>query len=706
MKVTAIAIAVILISFLATAKITMHREAQYAGQSSDAKRSAGPWYPKKLATGHVKLAGAASISQPTNLTGTLVITDPHIAPLVISTYEIDGNGSNGPAGSIQPGVAIWNVVRGAVARGQINMPPNGNFDVATSWAGHDAPYVADLGTGGIMVVYGAISTYTAFKPPAANACLQEFYCMPFKIASAEGTSAATLLNALASSAEYHLPSIGLSEASSASQGDTTAIFGQEQTSSPYGQAGTQGYVAYHATGPSKGYFDTVGGSWDFHEPLASARDGLQTITLAPKDNAYFEFTVLSVDPSLPGGKISISVNGFECALTGSFGASPSEVAENYVRYFNESGDAGCARLRKTLRAVHPVYDPNAAQGGSSIGFDVKEGDVQSLPAPPTAGRGLYCDGQAIRCGILQRPTPNSTLDLRNPTFGGHRHFLYGGLLHLAKYYYALMDVQQVEQSWYGAGASSLATALSCFRSTGPQQAIWTWTDCSGHNPFEVAPGLRAAFRLGTGARSSSSPASPYLIEPPVSGYPHSMVPFVYDYSMEAQPQYTRIHGGARYFPIISAETAVLDKSRNLWIAYQCFDTSGNISICYLEYDGTNGKTNRIGFVDEPESGGSLAALGFLKDVSRGFVLGALVGNGPKWGCPSGPCAIEYRLRPGMHSWEKSILHSFGGSNFAKSPGVVAQSPDGLHLLFQSEYNDAGDQSVGVYDDYYEPEKDK
>jgi len=468
---------------LAAAKITMHREAYGAEITSDMQSGVPSWYRKKLATGHVKVAGAASISVATNLTSTLVITDPRVAPLILSTYEIDGNGSNGPVGSIQPGVAIWNLIRGEVVQGQINMPPNGNFNVSRSNAGHDAAYIIDLGTGGIMIAYGAMSTYASYKPPAANACLKTFYCMPFKIAGTNAGSAASILEALISSPEYHLPSIGLSEASFASQGGTTAIFGQEQTDSPYGQSGAQGYVVYHATGPARGYFDTLGGPWDFREPLVTVRDGLQTITLAPKDNAYFEFAVRSVDASQHSGKISILMNNSECALTGSLGASPAEVAASYVRYFNESNDAGCIALRRTLRAVHPVYEAYETQAGSVIGFDLRQGDVTRLPPPPTAGRGLYCDGQAITCGTSRSSVANASLDLRDLGFGGHRHFLFGGVLQLGKYFYALMDVQQVTQSWYGAGHNSLATALACFRSTGPHPAIWTWTDCSGRQPF-------------------------------------------------------------------------------------------------------------------------------------------------------------------------------------------------------------------------------
>ena len=631
-----------------------------------------------------------SLTQATNLSHTLDTARAGGSLFGISAYAIDGAGDNGPAGSVQPGIALWDWSTGRlVASAQINRSP-AHFDTADSNAGHDAPDVVPLAHGGTLVTYGAMSTYRGYHPPQAWACQDAVFCQPFKFAP-PAANANDLIRALSASPEYHLPTIGLSEASSVTRGDVSVIAGQEQTTSALGVPGTQGYVTYHATGASSGYFDTTHGPYDFHAPIAEAGDGLTTLTLPPKDNAYFEFAIWSA-PAQREATITITVGAQRCALTiGTGEGNPAAIASTYVDAFNGARTPECAPLRARLLAVRPVHDIDEYHGSDNlaeqtVGFDLRDGDVEALSAPRVA-----CDDITCNSGSGDGNGPNTVLDLRDRGYAEHRHFLFGGMIEAGGFIYELLDVQQVTHSWYGAGHSSLALALACFRSRGPAGSTWTWTDCAGRHPFLAAPGIRPAYRLGTGAHANDRPASPYLIGPPRSGAPSTMIPFSYDYGMERQP---RGPHGAPWWPVISAEALTVDGPDHLRIAYQCFDTSGHMGICALRYDTRSGESDDAGFVDMPEGGGSLAALAFAKRSGGPITLGALVGDGDRWGLTSGAWAMTYALR-GSH-WERRAVHSFGGRNNAAAPGVVASSADGRRLFFQSLIDEPGARSMGFY----------
>jgi hypothetical protein len=647
----------------------------------------GPALLAALQKPYAVLRHAASSFALGNRSSTILALNPAWSPIVLIAYAIDGDGLNGPTGSVQPGVAALDIRSGAFFDAhQVNIPPHGHFDVVTHNAGHDAPVLVSLGNGDVLEAYGASSTYWRYHPPQAWACLgKDLYCMPFKMVTTIHKNAADIITMFQSSREFYLPSIGLSEGSFAN-GDAVTIFaGSEQVASPWGQAGSFGYVAYHPVSSGEGYFDTMTGPWDFHQPLDSASPGLQTLTRLPQDNAYFEFTIQIMNPAGPSS-ITLSLDGSTCVVRLDVtGLNSDAIVDQLVDQFNFGPQPGCMAERNRYRAVAVSYRTLSSSEGT-VGIEVRSGDAHLLPAPPS-GTGLRCSG-GIVCG--------DAIDLRSPGVGGHVHFLFGGVFRLGQYFYAIMDIQQTTRSWYGAGHNSLGLAIACFRSVGPQNSVWTWTDCVGAHPFIVSPGKKPGFRLGSGAADGNTPGSPYLVGPPVAGYPKDMIPFTFDYSMEAQPQYTAFRGGPRFWPVVSAIAAVTDDEGNLWLAYQCFDSSGRIAVCYLEMDGRTGKTEHIGFIDKSSSKRiSLGTLEFLRRTDKGLVLGFLVGNGEGWGCRTGPCAIVYRTDPRSLSWTKEIVQSFGGQGYASATGTVGQDYYATHLLFQT-YRNTGESELAVY----------
>src|SRR6185437_5084722 len=143
-----------------------------------------------------------------------------------------------------------------------------------------------------------------------------------------------------------------------------------------------------------------------------------------------------------------------------------------------------------------------------------------------------------------------------------------------------MDVQQVTGSWYGSEHNSYALALACIRAGEPRGSIWTWTDCGGGHPFELAPGAAPMERLGED--------SPYLVGPPAGGYPNDYSHYIYDWSMQGQPPARSVS-----YPVISSESIATLRG-HLVIAHGCQAANGTDTVCYAELN-SNGKTMRVGF---------------------------------------------------------------------------------------------------------------
>ena len=604
------------------------------------------------------MATRASQIQAANAARTLVEFPYQGGTAVLSAFEINGDGTNGPAGTIEPGVGVWDQKTGQVVSDvQINVPPNGNYTGATSNPGHDAPQISRLANGGIIVTYGAASTYYHYHPSPAWACLDRLFCEPFKYAPSSAANGTGVAQALVKSPEYLLPASGISEISSATIGDATIMAGQQQTPSATSVAGNHSYVTVHAI-PNGGSFDTMTGPWNFmssHQPPSS---GVETLTKMPNDDAYFDFGITQAQGA---GTISLSIGSENCTVANVPGnGDPAGAAQAFVSYAMKS----CSAFKNKYGAVVTKFEPLQRVGGSLtppsqvVGVVAKNVDVTTLPDPRKYVQ-LNCSG-GIACA--SPPGPNTVIDLRGS--GLHRHFLWGGVYRLGNYVYDVTDIQQVTGSFWGAGHNSLAVALMCFRTSGPQGATWTWTDCGGRNPFTVAPGVIPKDRLGAG--------SPYLIRPPASGYPSNMTPYIYDWSMGAQPP-----ASGRTYPVVSAESATLLPNGNLLIAHGCQFRNGNYGICYVRFDTVNDRTVGIGIVDAPASGGSLASLA-VRSNPRGAALGALAGLGAKWGCGgSGTCALTYVYDSASNTWRRTTATSFGGPNDAGFPGVVNVSDRGF-----------------------------
>ncbi len=571
---------------------------------------------------------------------------------ILSAFAIPGDGTNGAPGTLQPAVGLWDERSERVLTDrQINLPPDGNFTTATSNAGHDTPAIVLTSDDAVLVPYGAASTYRSYHPPAAWSCLRAQFCEPFKFAPSDARSDA-LASTLAASPEYLLPSSGLSELSSATLGDATLIAGQQQVSAGSGEAGAQGFVSYR----SGGRFDTAAGSWNFHSSHAPPSDGLYTISQTPGDGAYVEFAVTNAAGS---GRISLDIAGVSCTMNGIAAGSPTGAAQEFAQYANSA----CPAFRGRFEAIVPRFDPlERASGGAAIGIAARNGDTNGLP--PSSAVRLDCSG-GVACA--SPAGPDRVYDVR--VSGLHRHYLFGGVTRLGRYIYDLVDVQQVTGSWYGSEHNSLALALACFRTSGPQGAAWRWTDCSGRHPFTLRPGAAPVARLGRG--------SPYLLGPPPV-YPSNYAHYIYDFTMRAQPPASNVP-----YPVISAESIAQLRNGILIVAHGCQTQGRTDAICYLEYDPRTGRTLRTGFVDQPSGGGSLASIALRSDGRGNLALGALAGIGSKWGCAGiGGCALVYRFDAANGRWSRYSAQSLGGSNDAGFPGTVAASAHGFLFSYK------------------------
>jgi hypothetical protein len=246
--------------------------------------------------------------------------------------------------------------------------------------------------------------------------------------------------------------------------------------------------------------------------------------------------------------------------------------------------------------------------------------------------------------------------------------LWGGVIRLGDALYDIVDVQQVTGSWYGPEHNSYALALACFRTSGPRGAQWIWTDCGGGHPFALAPGTPPQQRLDDG--------SPYLISAPSGGYAAGMTPFDFDWNMDAQPPARSTH-----YPVISAESAALTSSGSLIVAYGCQDQRGSDAICFAELD-RQGRTERAAFVEDPSAGGSLASIALAADARGRIVLGALVGEGERWGClVSGGCALIYVYDEAAQRWRREQTRTLGGPNDASFAGTVTATNGDLIFTY-------------------------
>lgn len=605
-----------------------------------------------LALATVRAADRVAKQQPANLTQTTVLLHGS-TPLVLGAFAIDGDGANGVRGTIQPGVAVWNADSGSMLDDrQINVPPNGNFDTATSSTGHDAPSLVETASSGILALYGAASTYSGYRPPADWRCPSGVACEPFKFASSSQTDQ-RIVDTLAASPEYLLPSVGISEASYATLGTTTIIAGQQQPGSRYGQTGTQAYVAFHASG-SGGSFDTTAGPWNFMTTHLPAADGIEALSLAPADDAYVDFGI--VRAASGSGSVALGLGGATCTIPVSSNGSAADVAAQVAATF----DHACAQVRDRFGAMQVRYDPAMVVGGANlapaiVGITVRAG----TPPPPTTVT-LRCNG-AIACASARGP---DTVAIGRGS-GLHRHFLYGGVVQRGSYIFYLMDVEQVSGSWYGKSSASYGLALLCLRTTQPQGATWTWTDCAGSHPFTLAPGTTPVARFERG--------SPYLVPAPRDGYRGGMAPYISDWSMAAQ---ATMQG----FPVIAAVSATFMPDGTLMLGHGCATPARVLTACYALYDTRSGVTISAGTIASPP-GGSLASFA-LRTRSDGTVEAAvLAGNGERWGCGrAGICFLTYRYDTALGRWVALGQTSLGGANTDAFPGSVAVSGD--HFVIQ------------------------
>lgn len=564
-------------------------------------------------------------------------------PLVLGVFEIDGDGANGSQGTIQPGAAVWNADSGAmVADRQLNVPPNGEFTTATSGAGHDAPSLVETAGGGLLVPYGAVSTYLGYHPPDAWRCLGSAACEPFKYIPRTRADT-SIVDELAHAPEYLLPSVGLSEMSFATLGSTTIMAGQQQPSSRSGQAGTQAYVTLHASGGTAS-FDTAGGPWNFTASHAPPADGLEALTLTPSDDAYVDFGITS---SAPGAAtVSLDLGSAPCTMR----INSDGNADHTVQQIVASFPFACPQMRSRFGAMQVQYDPAMVVNGTALApavVGITASDLQGLPAWSRVQ--LSCTG-AVACASPHGP--NTVADVRGS--GLHRHFLFGGVLQRGPYIFYLMDVEQLTGSWYGRGQSSLGLALACFRTTEPHGAQWTWTDCAGRHPFTVAPGMRTVARLN-GA---------YLIGAPERGYSGGMAPYVYDWSMRGQRD-------SQGVPVVAAVSSTVLRDGRFMFAHGCETPAHVWTVCYALYDPKGGRTISAGTVDVPPGGGSLASISLRTESDGEPELAVLSGVGTKWGCTQpGICFMTYRY-DSSGRWSRLGTASIGGENNAGFPGTVS-----------------------------------
>ncbi len=606
-----------------------------------------------LALVAVHAANRVARQQPANLTRTTVLLRG-ATPLVLGAFAIDGDGQNGVRGTIQPGVAVWNADSGAMlADGQINVPPNGNYDTALSSTGHDAPSLIETGAQGILALYGAASTYSAYHPPAGWRCPSGAACEPFKFASSSQTDQ-RIVDALAQSPEYLMPSVGISEASYATLGQTTIIAGQQQPGSRYGQSGTQAYVALHAT-PGGGSFDTTAGLWNFQSSHAPPGDGIEALSLAPVDDAYVDFGITRAGGT---GSVALSIGGLSCTIPVNGAGSAIDAAAQIAGAFDRS----CTQLRDRFGAMQVRYDPVMVVGGANlapaiVGITARLGAA----APP----GL--DAVSLRCSggvACASPRGADTVALARGS-GLHRHFLYGGVLQRGSYIFYLMDVEQTSGSWNGKGSASYGMALLCLRATEPQGATWTWTDCAGAHPFTLAPGMTPVARFERG--------SPYLVPAPNDGYRGGMVPYIADWSMAAQANMQGV-------PVIAAVSATFMQNGMLMLGHGCQTAAKVLTACYALYDTRTGQTRSAGTIASPP-GGSLASFALRTRTDGTVEAAVLAGNGQRWGCGrAGICFLTYRYDESRIRWVPLGTASFGGSNTDAFPGSVAVSGD--HFIVQ------------------------
>jgi hypothetical protein len=605
-----------------------------------------------LALATVHAADRVARQQPANLTRTTVMLHSS-TPLVLGAFAIDGDGQNGLHGTIQPGVAVWNADSGSMLDDrQINVPPNGNFNTALSSTGHDAPALVETANHAILALYGAASTYAGYHPPADWHCPSGAACQPFKFASAEQADQ-NIVASLAASPEYLLPSVGISEASYATLGQTTIIAGQQQPGSKYGQSGTQAYVAFHASGDG-GTFDTTAGPWNFKSSHAAPGDGIQALSLAPNDDAFVDFGITQAGGA---GSVTLTIAGAACSIPVSGSGSAADAAAQIVAAFDRS----CSGLRERFGAMQVRNDPAMVGGGAKLAPAIVGITLRSnAPAPPLAAVSLRCSG-AIACASPRGP---DTVALARGS-GLHRHFLYGGVLQRGSYIFYLMDVEQTSGNWYRGGSASYGIALLCLRATEPQGATWTWTDCAGAHPFTLAPGMTPVARF--------VPGGPYAIPAPRDGFRGGMSPYLTDWSMAAQ-------ANMQGFPVIAAVSAAFMQNGLLMLGHGCETTARILTACYALFDTRTGETRSAGTIASPP-GGSLASFA-LRTRSDGIVEAAvLAGNGERWGCGSaGICFLTYRYDEAQNRWVPLGQTSLGGANTDGFPGSVAVSGD--HFVIQ------------------------
>ncbi len=581
--------------------------------------------------------------------GIAELSDGHTRSIA-AAIALDGAAAMGAARTQQPGVAQWDA-RGQVRLRQINLPPQGSLLDDAAHPDHDAPQLAVLASGAVVVPYGAANTYGALDPPAAWACGTGTFCEPFKFAAARERG--DLPDALARSPEYLLPSTGLSEISAATLGDATILAGQQQVATPRGEAGAQGYVVLHARGDAA-WFETADGPREVRSAHARA-NGMAMVTAMPTDDAYAD---VAVDGGEGTGDIGVTIGDRACILHGAPG-------RDAVRALLAYAAAVCTRFTERYALQRVSYDPLLRFEGrapaDALGITAASGDPARLPAVREVR--ITCTG-AIACG--SQAGANRAADVRES--GLHRHFLWGGLTRAGPFIYDVLDVEQVTGSWDGAGHNALALALACFRTRGERDGAWIWTDCAGHHPFAVKPDSRAPPRL--------SPRSPYLIGAPLDGYAAGMLPFVFDWRMRAQPP----ADGARGYPVLSAHALVRERNGDLAIAYGCQDRGGAYAVCMLRYDGRSGRTRDARFAVRPQDGGSLASLALRSDPDGRLHLAILAGMGARWGCArAGPCAMSY-AQDANGGWRREKTVQSGGANDAGFPGSVTASGTAFIVL--------------------------
>ncbi|HTU70966.1 MAG TPA: hypothetical protein VMF11_11670 [Candidatus Baltobacteraceae bacterium] len=597
----------------------------------------------------VRAADRVAKTQPANLTRTSLLLKG-TPNLVLGAFEVDGDGHNGAVGTIQPGAAIWNADSGTMlADRQINVPPNGNYTTALSEAGHDAPALAQTAGGGILAVYGAISTYIPYHPPDAWRCLGRLACEPFKFA-ADGASDLRVLDALANSPEYLLPSVGISEASYATVGAVTIIAGQQQPGSRYGQSGAQSYVTLHAK-PGGGTFDTTAGAWDFRSSHVPPGDGGETLTLTPQDDAYADVGIVHAGEG--PGTMTFDLGSVHCAVRIAAAGDAAAAATQVTAAFS----GACPQARGRFAAVQVKYDPAMRVGGALLAPAVV-GITTPVngPLPPPQ---VHCDG-ALSCASPHGP---DTMLVERGS-GLHRHFLFGGVMRSGAYVYYLMDVEELAGSWYGRGESSEGLALACFRARAPAGDRWTWTNCAGRDAFTLTPGMRPLARL--------TPDSPYLVGAPQDGYRGGMAPYQYDWSMRP-----RVPPG---IPVIAAVSATTMRDGDLMFVHGCETPDRLFTACYALYDTRSGLTRTAGTID-PSAGGSLASIAAITKADGTVEVGILAGEGDRWGCgAAGTCFLTYRYDARANRWYPLGKAPLGGRDVAGFPGSL--NVEGERFLIQ------------------------